>query len=52
MTLDNAFKVVLDMAQDLERDCLYDPLFKDGMGPETLTEMKDAIKIVSDFING
>jgi len=52
MTLDKAFSVVLELARDLERDCRYDPMFKDGLGPEVLAEMKEAIKIVENFTDG
>lgn len=52
MKLEKAFDLVLDMAEDLADDCAYDPVFSEGIGPETLAEMYEAIKTVRTFING
>lgn len=52
MKIEKAFELVLDMAEDTERDCSFDPVFEKGIGPETLNEMREAIKTVRAFVNG
>lgn len=52
MNLSSAFKIVLDLAHDTERDCSYDSLFRKGIGPVTLAKMREAIKIVETFVDG